>query len=153
MGLPADERTAYWLGLGDPDAVRMPTPVILVVALLLSQFVAEEVLRERGLRREKLGVMVVSLAIAFVGDRVSERARRRRAQSLGLTAETAPLSASPGLTVRLTVVRVVLVCLQHLGVRRRSGRWVPVSTSSIIAAGAIRELQLRRDWNTAYRAR
>jgi hypothetical protein len=151
MGLSADARTAYRLGVAGPDGLRAPAPLTVAVPLLLAEVLAEALAQAAHSQRHRLALRAALVTAFIYPSSVSDRARVRRARALGLTAETAPLPTSFGLTVGHLVGRLLLVGIQQVGLRRRAGRWGRVSLSSSIAAAAIRELRVRQDWNAAYK--
>jgi hypothetical protein len=151
MGLSADARTAYQLGAAGPDGLQAPAPLAVVVPLLLAEVVVETLARAAHLKRHKVALCVTFAPAAIYAQRVSERARVRRGRALELTAETAPLPASVGITMRQMVGRLLLVGIQQMRLRRRVGRWGRVTLSSRAAAAAIRELRVRQDWNAAHK--
>jgi hypothetical protein len=151
MGLSADERTAYSLGLRGPEALQAPAPIAVAAVLLVAHLLGDTWLRGSRRRRDKLWVTLAVGAVALCDQRIAERARKRRARVLELTAETAPRPGHMSVALGPFIGRIVLVWIQQLWVRRRTGRWARPSTSSIVAAGAIRQVQVRRDWNAAYR--
>jgi hypothetical protein len=151
MGLSADARIAYRLGLARPDGLRAPAPLTVAVPLLLAEVLAEALAQAAHSQRHRLALRAAFVTAFIYPQRVSERAAVRRARALELTAETAPLPTSLGLTVGQMLGRLLLVGTQQVGLRRRAGRWGRVSLSSAIAAAAIRELRVRQDWNAAYK--
>jgi hypothetical protein len=150
MGLSADEVTAYALGRGGPEALQAPAPIAVAAVLLVTHLLADTWLRMSRRRRNKLWVTLAVCAAGLCDQRIAEHARKWRARKLGLTAETAPRPGNITGTLGQLFGRIVLVWIQQLWVRRRTGRWARPSASSIVAAAAIREVQLRRDWNAAY---
>jgi hypothetical protein len=151
MGLSADEVTAYSLGRGGPEALQAPAPIAVAAVLLVTHLLADTWLRMSRRRRDKLWVTLAVGAVALCDQRIAEHARKWRARKLGLTAETAPRPGNISVTLGQLFGRIVLVWVQQVWVRRRTGRWARPSASSIVAAAAIREVQLRRDWNAAYK--
>jgi hypothetical protein len=151
MGLSADARTAYRLGAVGPDGLLAPAPLTVAVPLLLAEVLAEGLARVADSQRHRLALRAALVTAFIYPQRVRERARVRRARALGLTAETAPLPTSLGLTVGQMLGRLLLVGIQQVRLRRRAGRWGRVSLSSSIAAAAVRELRVRQDWNAAYK--
>jgi hypothetical protein len=150
MGLSADEVTAYSLGRRGAEALQAPAPIAVAAVLLVMHLLADTWLRMSRRRRDKLWVTLAVGAVALCDQRIAERARKWRARKLGLTVETAPRPGNITVTLSQLLGRIVLVWIQQLWVRHRTGRWARLSASSIVAAGAIREVQLRRDWNAAY---
>jgi hypothetical protein len=150
MGLSADEVAAYSLGRGGPEALQAPAPIAVAAVLLVTHLLAETWLRESRRRSGRLWVALAVGAVALCDQRIAEHARKWRARKLGLTVETAPRPGHIRVTLGQLLGRIVLVWIQQLRVRRRTGRWARLSASSIVAAAAIREVQLRRDWNAAY---
>jgi hypothetical protein len=151
MGLSADEVTAYSLGRGGPEALQAPAPIAVAAVLLVTHLFADTWLRKSRRRRDKLWVTLAVGAVALCDQRIAEHARKWRARRLGLTAETAPRPGHITVALGQLIGRIVLVWIQQLWVRRRTGRWARLSASSIVAAAAIREVQLRLDWNAAYK--
>jgi hypothetical protein len=151
MGLSADARIAYRLGAGGPTALQAPAPLAVAVPLLLAEVIAEMLTQAPPARRHKITLALALLPAVISVQRIGESARLRRARTLGLTAETAPLTRSVALTVGQMVGRLVLVGIQQTRIRRRTGRWGRVSPGSAVAAAIIRELRLRQDWNAAYK--
>jgi hypothetical protein len=152
VGLSSDERYAYMLGHGGASALRAPAPAAVVMPLLLAEAVSQSLLRERRSRPVKVAIYLAMMAVAMGAARLTERAERRRAEKLGLTVDTAPV---PQLTVMSgqVLVRMLLMGIHHVRTHRATGRWPRVDPASTVAAGAIRELQRRLDWNAAYRER
>ena len=150
MDWSADARIAYRLGAAGPEGLQTPAPLAVVVPMLLAEIVGETLARAAQSKRHRVALRLAFVAVAICGQRVGERASVRRARELGLTAETAPLPASTGITMRQAVGLLLLIGIQQVRVRRRVGRWGRVSVSSTVAAAAIRELRLRQDWNAAY---
>jgi hypothetical protein len=153
VGLSSDERTAYMLGRGGVSVLRAPAPATMVVPLLLAQALSQFWLRERRPWPVKVAIFLAGIPAAICAARLIERAERRRAEKLGLTVETAPLRAPFGTTFAQLLARGLLVGIQQRRSRRATGRRPRVDSGSTIAATAIHELQRRRDWNAAYRAR
>jgi hypothetical protein len=153
VGLSSDERTAYMLGRHGASALRAPAPAPVVVPLLLAQALSESLLGERRSRPAKVAIFLAMVAVAWGTALLTDRAERRRAQRLGLTVETAPVAPPAAVMSGQVLVRTLLVGIQRLRSRRVTGRWPRVDPASTVAAGAIYELQRRRDWNAAYRAR
>jgi hypothetical protein len=150
MELSADERSAYRLGLADPDGLQAPAPLALTLTLILAVRVAETLARAPRPRLQRLALLALYVPAVVYAQRVSQRAGVRRTLALGLTAETAPrpaLAQTSGRTLGL----VLLVGMQRAWVRHRVGRWPRASASSAVAAGALRELRLWQDWNAAYK--
>ena len=152
MGLSTDERTAYMLGHGGASALRAPAPAAMALPLLVAEALFQSLVRQRQSRPAKVALFLAGFAVAMGAARLTERAERGRAQKLGLTVDTAPV---PQLTVMAgqVLVRMLLMGIQQLRSRRATGRWPRVDAASMVAAGAIRELQRRRDWNAAYQER
>jgi hypothetical protein len=150
VGLSSDERTAYMLGRHGASSLRAPAPVSVVVALLLAEALSQSLLRERRSRPVKVAIFLAMTAVAIGAAHLTEHAERRRAQKLGLTVETAPVPPSAGVMSGQVLARMLLIGIQQLRSRRATGRWPRVDPASTVAAGAIRELQRRRDWKAAY---
>jgi hypothetical protein len=150
MGSSPDERTAYSLGLCGTDALQAPAPIVVAALLLLVERLGDAWLRDSWRSRRRLPVALAVGVLALCDQRIAERARQRRARTLGLTAETAPRLGSMTVGLGQWLGRIALMSIQRLWVRRRTGRWGRLGTSSVVAAAAIRELQLRRDWNAAF---
>ena len=153
VGLSSDERTAYMLGRGGVSVLRAPAPATMVVPLLLAEALSQSLLRGRRSRPVKVAIFLAMTAVAVGAARLTERAERRRAQKVGLTVETAPVRPPAAVMSGQVLVRTFLMAIQQLRSRRATGRWPRVDPASTVAAGAIRELQRRRDWNAAYRER
>lgn len=153
VGLSADERTAYMLGRHGASALRAPAPAAMVVPLLLAEALSQSLLRERRSRPVKVAIFLAMTAVAIGAALLTERAERRRARELRLTVETAPIPPPAAVMSGQVLVRTLLMGMQQLRSRRATGRWARVDPASTVAAGAIRELQRRRDWNAAYRER
>jgi hypothetical protein len=151
MELSADERSAYQLGLADPDGLQAPAPLSVTLLLILAVRVAETLARAPRPRLQRLALLALYVPALVYTQRVSQRAGVRRTRALGLTAETAPRLASLAQTSRQTLGLVLLVCIQRAWVRHRVGRWPRASASSVVAADAIRELRRWHDWNAAYK--
>jgi hypothetical protein len=151
VGLSSDERTAYMLGRHGASALRAPAPAAVAVALLLAEALTQSLLRERRSLPVKVAIFLAMTAAAIGAALLTERAERRRAQRLGLTVETAPIPPPAAVMSGQVLVRALLIGAQQLRSRRATGRWPRVDPASTVAAGAIRELQRRRDWNAAYR--
>jgi hypothetical protein len=47
--------------------------------------------------------------------------------------------------------RTLLAGIQQARTRHRLGHWGRVTAASVLAAAAMREMQIRRDWNPAYK--
>jgi hypothetical protein len=151
MELSADERSAYQLGLAGPDGLQAPAPLGVALPLILAVGVAETLARAPRPRPQRLALLALYVPAVVYTQRVSQRAGVRRRRALGLTAETAPRLASLAQTSRQTLGLVLLVGIQRAWLRHRVGRWPRVSVSSVVAAGAIRELRRWHDWNAVYK--
>jgi hypothetical protein len=153
VGLSSDERTAYTLGRHGASALRAPAPAVVVVPLLLAEALTQSLLRERRSWPVNVAIFLAMVAGATGAATLTERAERRRAQRLGVTVDTAPIAPSAAVMSGQVLARTLLIGIQHLRSRRALGRWPRGDPAAAVAAGAIRELQRRRDWNAAYRER
>jgi hypothetical protein len=151
LELSADERSAYRLGLAGPDGLQAPARLAVALPFLLFECVVGTLARAPRRWRHKLALIAAYFPAVVYAQRVSERARVRRARALGLTAETAPRPGPLAVFAGQLLGRILLVCVQQVWVRHRTGRRPRVTTSSVVAAAAIRELRLRQDWNAAYK--
>jgi hypothetical protein len=123
MGLSSDATTAYSLGHRGPEALQAPEPIVVAVAVLLAQFVVDDWLRRSVRRRDKIAAIAIGAPALLVAARLRDHEQQRRARALGLTAETAPLPPQFGLMTRQFVVELLLVGVQQLRVRHRTGQW------------------------------
>jgi hypothetical protein len=94
------------------------------------------------------GVVLTAIGAAALHYTLVSRAERRRAQALGLTAETAPVSS-----VAPDFLLLLLIGLAYnVWVRVRTGTWPRLSPSAVAASNIVREVNRRRSCKAALAA-